>query len=141
MKVIATLSFGILIFLLTCTENVQELVFYQHLHFKLNPNPDFTKFLNFTGYPFGSPLYFTQKIGHGLFFFLFSFLLNRVTNKFLIVIPISIGYALITEIAQVYFSRTGCLLDVFYDSVGIFSYFALRVLLSQKKHYPIEPNG
>ncbi|WP_061810414.1 VanZ family protein [Rossellomorea vietnamensis] len=141
MKFIATLSFGILIFLLTCTENVHELVFYQQLHFQFNPHPDFNPFLNFTGYPFGSPTYFTQKIGHGMCFFLFSLLLSRVANKILIVIPISIGYALITEIAQVYFSRTGCLLDVFYDSVGIFSYFALRVLLSQKKYYPIEPNG
>lgn len=141
MKVILTLLFGILIFLLTCTENVHELVYYQHLHFQFNPHPDFNTFLNFTDYPFGSPAYFTQKIGHGMFFFLFSLLISRVANKFLIVTTISIGYAFITEIAQLYFSRTGCLLDVFYDSLGIFSYFAFRVLLSQKKHYSIEPNG
>ncbi|MFI8575758.1 VanZ family protein [Rossellomorea aquimaris] len=138
MKIIVTFLFGFLIFLLTCTENVDELVFNQQLHFQFNPYPDFNPFLNFTGYPFGSSVYITQKMGHGLFFFLFSLLLSRVTNKFLTVITISILYALITEIAQLYFSRTGCLLDVFYDSLGVLSYYTVWLNSSKKEYYQVE---
>ncbi|MGM0841758.1 MAG: hypothetical protein ACQEWE_13565 [Bacillota bacterium] len=77
-------------------------------------------------------------MGHGLFFFLFSLLLSRVTIKFLIVITISILYALITEIAQLYFSRTGCLLDVFYDSLDVLSYCTVWLNSLKKEYYQVE---
>lgn len=135
MKKIVTLFHAILIFLLTCTENVQELVFKQQLHFRFNPHPDFHRFLAVTGYSFESPIYITQKIGHGMFFFLFALLLSRVMIKNRNVIILSIGYALITEIAQLYFSRTGCLLDVLYDSLGVLSYCSVWLVHLKKKYY------
>ncbi len=129
MKMIATLLFAMFIFLLTCTENVHELVLNQQLNFQFSLHPDFSSFLTLTGYPFESPVYITQKIGHGMFFFLFALLLSRVTKKFHNVIILSIGYAIITEIAQLYFSRTGYLLDVFYDYLGVLTYCSVRLLL------------
>ncbi|WP_413787080.1 VanZ family protein [Rossellomorea sp. YZS02] len=135
---IVLLLFAILIFLLTCTENVHELILYQQLHFRIKPHPDFHTFLAFTGYSFSSLNYITQKIGHGIFFFLFAVLLSRVMQNSINVIILSIGYAFVTEIAQLYFSRTGCLLDVFYDSIGVLFYFFVRILLLKKDYYQVE---
>lgn len=135
MKVIIALLFGVLIFILTCTENVHELILHQQLHFKWNQDPDFKTFLYFTGYPFDSSNYQLQKIGHAIFFFIFSFLLNRVTTKLHYVISIVIPYALMTEIAQLFFKRTGCLLDVLYDSIGVLSYCAITFILSKADYY------
>ena len=137
MRMIVLLLFAILIFLLTCTENVHELILYQQLHFQINPYPDLHTFLAFTGYSFSSPHYITQKIGHGIFFFLFAVLLSRVMQNSIHVIILSIGYAFVTEIAQLYFSRTGCLLDVFYDSLGVLFYCFVRILLLKKDYYQV----
>ncbi|WP_371928703.1 VanZ family protein [Rossellomorea sp. KS-H15a] len=122
MRVLAVFLFGVLIFILTCTKNVQDLVLYRQVYFQWNDHPDFSKFFDFTGYPFHSSLYVLQKIGHGIFFFIFSFLLNKTTKKVYKVLFMAIVYALVTEIAQVFFMRTGCLLDVLYDSIGICFY-------------------
>ncbi|MFP3361989.1 VanZ family protein, partial [Planococcus sp. SIMBA_143] len=66
-----------------------------------------------------------NEMGHGMFFFLFSFLLSRVTYSYKVVLALGVSYALVTEIAQLFFTRTGCLLDVFYDSIGVLSYCSL----------------
>ncbi len=133
MKVLAVFLFSLLIFILTCTKNVHDLILYQQVYFQWNDQPDFSKFFVFTDYPFHSSTYVFQKMGHGMFFFLFSFFLSRVTFSYKVVFAVGVSYALVTEIAQLFFSRTGCLLDVVYDSIGVVSYCAL--ILISKLHY------
>jgi VanZ family protein len=138
MRVIIALLFSVLIFILTCTENVHEFILHQQLHFQWNQDPDFRTFFNLTDYPFDTPIYQSQKIGHGMFFFIFSFLLNRVTTNVYYVISIAIPYAFMTEIAQLFFARTGCLLDVLYDSIGVLSYCFITFILSKSDYYQRE---
>lgn len=133
MRVLTVILFGLLIFVLTCTRNIHELILYHRVYFEWNGQPDFSKFFDFTSYPFHSSTYWIRKIGHGLFFLLLSFFLSRVTFYYKVVFAVGVSYALITEMAQLFFSRTGCLLDVFYDSIGIVSYCTL--ILISKMHY------
>ncbi|PFA67302.1 hypothetical protein CN378_10665 [Bacillus sp. AFS015802] len=134
MRVLAVLLFGVLIFILTCTKSVQDFIFYRQLYFQWNPHPDFSKFLDFSSYPFDSPTYVFQKMGHGMFFFLFSFLLRRVTYTFKFVFTIGCSFAFATEFAQLFFSRTGCLLDVLYDSVGVLSYCSIFLIITKGQY-------
>ncbi|MFI8688040.1 VanZ family protein [Rossellomorea sp. NPDC077527] len=133
MKVLTVFLFGVFIFILTCTKNVHELILYQQIYFQWNGQPEFNHFLDFTGYPFHSPTYLLQKIGHSMFFFLFSFFLSRLFFSLNAVFVIGVIYGLLTEFAQLFFSRTGCLLDVFYDSMGVLSYCTLAFI--SKVHY------
>lgn len=126
---LAVFLFGVLIFILTCTKDVQDLILYRQIYFQLNDPLDFCKVFDFTGYPFRSPTYVLQKIGHGMNFFIFTFLLNKMTKKIYIVLFTAIVYALVTEIAQVFFMGTGCLLDVLYDSIGICFYCIATTVL------------
>ena len=107
------------IILFTCTENIHDLLTYYDLRFQWTSQPDVQLFINFSDYPFSSPDYIQQKAGHAFCFFWlavsFHWKFKRVNTVFLL----SVAYAAITEIAQLYFSRTGCLLDVGYDSAGI----------------------
>lgn len=119
MKIAIVATYMGILFCLTCTENFHDLLNYHDLKFQWISQPDLKPFFNLTDYPFSSPGYLQQKAGHAFCFFWlavsFYWLFKRLHTAFLF----SIGYATFTEMAQLYFSRTGCLLDVCYDSAGI----------------------
>lgn len=117
-----------LLFCLTCTENLQTLLNNHMLIFKLDTEPDFGSFFNFTDYPFQSPAYIQQKLSHALCFFWLAFTYKWVFRKLSTVFFYSVCFAFFTEVAQLFFSRTGCLLDVAYDTVGVIVFIALMVV-------------
>ncbi|MCR8850403.1 VanZ family protein [Rossellomorea sp. SC111] len=131
MKTAAVVTYMGLLFCLTCTENIHNLLHYYDLRFQWTGQPDVKPFFNFSDYPFSSPGYLQQKAGHAFCFFwlatFFHWIFKRLTTVFLF----SVAYASFTEIAQLYFSRTGCLLDVCYDSVGIL----LFIFIGKSLHY------
>jgi VanZ family protein len=135
MRVLAVLLFGMVIFIFTCTKDFHDLLLYHQIDFEWNHHPDFSKFFDFTSYPFQSSTYVLQKTGHALCFFIFSFLLSKVTYTFKFVFTFGVSYAFITEVAQLFFSRTGCLLDVLYDSVGVLSYCTALLFISKVEYF------
>ncbi|MGG4169071.1 VanZ family protein [Rossellomorea vietnamensis] len=133
MRVLVAGSYGILIFILTCTKSLTNFVIEGRPVFQWNSHPDFMSFFTMSSFPFQSSAYVIQKAGHAAAFFFLGLVVHSVVKKVLIGYLISSIMGLCTEIAQLFFSRTGCLLDVGYDVVGITMYFAayftIRALL------------
>jgi VanZ family protein len=97
----------------------------QELHFNLNRHPIFSEFFNNDLSNFHDSTYFIQKLGHFICFFFLAMLLLWALKRLDIVIVVSIGLAFLTEIAQMFFSRSGRLLDVVYDSAGLMLFVVL----------------
>ncbi|MGR3765912.1 VanZ family protein [Rossellomorea sp. NS-SX7] len=114
-----------LIFIMTCTENLTRLYNEGIPTFRWNMEPDYSAFFDVASYPFSSPQYIFQKTGHSIAFCLLAAIVFMVVNRMGMTILISASYALFTEIAQIFFYRTGCLLDVGYDLAGVVVYAAL----------------
>ena len=114
-----------ILFCLTCTESLHNLLNHHTLKFHWTGKPDVKLFLNFSDYPFNSPGYIKQKAGHAFCFFWLAFSYKSIFRKQYTVFFCAVSYAFITEIAQLFFSRTGCLLDVGYDAAGIIMFIAV----------------
>jgi VanZ family protein len=119
---ITAACYFIVIFIFTCTENITMLYREKIPRFKWNSDPDFSAFFNFTYYSFTSPTYIFQKTGHAVAFFLLTLIVFVVITRVGMSLLLSFSFALFTEIAQLFFHRTGCLLDVGYDMAGVFGF-------------------
>lgn len=117
--------------LFTCTENIQLLLKKQEIQFNFNPDPRFSDLLHNDLAYLNDITYLLQKIGHFAFFFFLAVLVYWGFKKWFYVVVISATSALFTEIAQLFFSRSGRLLDVSYDLAGVL----LFVLLYQGSRY------
>ncbi|MGM0829994.1 MAG: hypothetical protein ACQEU4_17370 [Bacillota bacterium] len=49
-------------------------------------------------------------------------------QKIIYCIFVPVCFAFFTEVAQLFFSRTGCLLDVAYDTVGVIVFIAILIV-------------
>ncbi|WP_303049486.1 VanZ family protein [Bacillus sp. Marseille-Q1617] len=127
---IGAACYFILIFIFTCTESLNRLYRERIPHFKWNSNPDYSAFFDFTSYSFTSYAYIFQKTGHALAFFLLALIVFVVVNRIGVTLLISFSYALFTETAQLFFHRTGCLVDVGYDMAGAFVFMVVLFLMN-----------
>lgn len=71
------------------------------------------------------PTYLSQKLGHVLFFFFLAYLGYWAWRSLGLVMMVSLAAALSTEVAQLYFSRSGRLLDVGFDLAGMLLFISL----------------
>ncbi|MGE6754551.1 VanZ family protein [Rossellomorea sp. NPDC071047] len=124
MRLLLAFIYSIFVIIMTCTQNITKLA-VEGPSFQWNPEPDFLRFFDFHSYPFHSQTYLFQKSGHVIAFYFLAFMIHFTIRKGSIGFILSVAFALFTEIAQLYFSRTGCLLDVGYDVLGISLYFIL----------------
>lgn len=136
MRVLVAVSYGILIFILTCTKSLTYLVVEGRPVFEWNPDPDFMSFFTVSSFPFQSSAYIIQKAGHAAAFFVLALVVHSVVKKAVIGYVISSMIGLCTEIAQLFFSRTGCLLDVGYDVAGITMYFVAYCIIRALLYLP-----
>ncbi|NMH67553.1 VanZ family protein [Bacillus sp. RO3] len=132
MRYVLAIFYGIFVWILTCTESIEKLFREGRPSFLWNPDPDLKSFLDFDSYPFDSPAYLTQKSGHIMAFYLLAFFTHSALRKASVVFILSASFGLFTEASQLFFSRTGCLLDVGYDVMGITLYFIFQ-LAGQKR--------
>ncbi|WP_171050969.1 VanZ family protein [Bacillus sp. BHET2] len=135
-KIVVVIYMGIL-FCLTCTESLHEFVEHQALTFQWTGDPELKSFINFTDYPFSNPSYIKQKVGHAFCFFWLAYSFILVLRNQYMIFFCSVSYALFTESAQLFFSRTGCLLDVGYDTAGILMFFVVYRIL----HWRVSPKS
>ncbi|WP_335872542.1 VanZ family protein [Bacillus sp. 2205SS5-2] len=134
--------FAGILFVLTCSSNVSTFMDERAISFHVNSHPELLRFFSFQEFSLENPYYLSQKTGHILAFFLFTLVLKFAFKRLVVVIFISVTYAFFTEIAQLFFSRTGRLLDVIYDTTGIFLFigfylfyrFLERTLYRDSKH-------
>ena len=132
-EVIALKSFlvGIYLFCLfvfTCTESLSLLLSDYEVTFRFNPFPDGLSFFHNDLINASDPTYISQKLGHFLFFLLLAYLVYWAWKSVGLVVMVSVAAALSTEVAQLYFSRSGRLLDVGFDLAGMLLFLVLFIL-------------
>ncbi|MCQ6558844.1 VanZ family protein [Paenibacillus mendelii] len=112
------IGWGIILFICTCTVDFQELIDHLSIRFVLDRNPDWNGLFMINDMDLQDPTYVIQKIGHFFGFFVLSLI---VTNRgqWKNGIYVSMGYAALTELLQLFFHRDGRIVDIFIDSAGI----------------------
>ncbi|WP_336990477.1 VanZ family protein [Bacillus infantis] len=117
MRILFVVMMSVFIFVCTCSSNFADLRDSGEVHFKWQGNPSFEELL--LPWPSGADKNFAyQKAGHALaFFMLTGGLLSLIPQAYSAIIAAI--YALATEFLQLYFMRSGLLLDVMVDCGGI----------------------
>lgn len=135
MRIFLVLMFLFYLFLFTCTENLHLILTDYRFNFRFNPSPNAWTFFNNDLIYLSESTYISQKLGHSFYFFLLAALVFHAWKSIRLVILITLAAALSSEVAQLYFSRSGRLLDVGYDLAGMllfvglfYLYFLLKLL-------------
>lgn len=113
------------IFVATCTSDPHAFLFQHVVSFKIDSSPVFADLLIIGDIPLTSGFYLIQKTAHVIGFGLLYILLLRGFNNIKIAFVISGLYAFTTEFLQLYFNRSGRLVDVGIDLVGIYLAYLL----------------
>jgi VanZ family protein len=115
---VALIIWAGLIFLLTCTESMEQLFQQGMITFSWKKYPNMNEFW----YPLPTTLdasFISRKLGHSLSFFILSLLIFAVTLSKQKMLAISVFYAIATEFLQLFFHRGGRLFDIGFDGLGI----------------------
>ena len=117
---------GLIVF--TCTESLSLLLTDYEISFRFNPHPNGSSFFHNDLMNVSDPTYLSQKLGHVLSFFLLAFIGYWAWKSLGLVMMVSLAAALSTEVAQLYFSRSGRLLDVGFDLAGMLLFIVLFLI-------------
>ncbi|WP_134703806.1 VanZ family protein [Ammoniphilus sp. YIM 78166] len=117
-RLIQTLLWIMLLFLLTCVSSLEQFLTHQTLSFTFNRNPNFLEFFNID-FRITHQKWIIIKLGHFTGFAILYFLLWKWNRKPGISLIAATILAILTEVLQLYFSRDGRLLDIGIDFAGI----------------------
>jgi len=120
------------ILIATCTSDPHAFLYQQVVSFKVDSSPVFTDLFIVGDIPWTSSFYLIQKASHIIGFGVLFIMLQRQFNNIKTAFVISGLFALLTEVLQLYFSRSGRLFDVGIDLVGIFFAFILYKSIKNK---------
>lgn len=137
MRILLTVIWAFCLFVFTCSVNFNLLIRYHIIDFKFNPTPDWAELLKLD-FQWSSYDWILRKIGHLIGFFILA-LLGSDFGKYKSAFFLSVIYAALTEILQLFFFRGGRIYDVVNDSFGILlAYLICLILLRQRtKHSKI----
>jgi hypothetical protein len=113
---------------MTCMASITDLIEHQQIRFLVTDQPDFRNFFEYRSFLYNDPVYISQKSGHALRFLILAVLLMTLFHSLKVVVHVSWTFALFTELAQMFLSSTGCLIDVMYDLGGILIFFMIHFL-------------
>lgn len=117
MRTVLIIFWGIVLLVFTCASDSGFWVSGTIPTFHLSAPPDFHNLLTLDiRY---TSTWIIRKIGHFSGFAILAVLLYRKNKSALKSILFSIGFALLTELLQLYFGRDGRLYDVAIDSAGV----------------------
>ncbi|WP_338788128.1 VanZ family protein [Metabacillus sp. FJAT-53654] len=119
MKIFIVMLYIGMLLLFTCTESLFLFITEHELHFQFTRYPNFADFFLNDLSSLNDITYVIQKLGHFICFFFLAMLLYWALQHWLLVVVISVGFAFLTEVVQLFFSRSGRLLDVVYDVAGL----------------------
>lgn len=117
------------LFVCTCTINFWAMVKYQFIYFRFNEQPNWHELLK-VKFDWHDKSDIIQKAGHFGGFFILALILTDL-GKYKSGIPLSLGYAVITEILQLYFHRDGRVVDIFIDALGILLAYSLCMMFDR----------
>lgn len=123
-----------IIILATCNSDAQAFLFDQVIYFSFNASPNLADLLIINDIDFTDSFYFIQKTGHFLSFALLYVLLFSWLKKHFSALVIAVGFAIVTEILQLYFERDGRLFDAFIDTLGILlAFMVINAVMNFKR--------
>lgn len=131
MRIILTVLWAFALFIFTCSLNFHLLIKYQIVDFRLNPNPDWSELLRLD-LQWSSNDWILRKIGHLIGFFILALLASDF-GKYKSAFYLSVIFAALTEILQLFFFRGGRIYDVVNDSFGILLAYLFCMILFRKK--------
>ncbi|UQZ33138.1 hypothetical protein C2I18_05935 [Paenibacillus sp. PK3_47] len=129
MKVVLVLIWGFILFVFTCAGDSGFWSAGDLPYFHWKGTPDFHKML-LTDLKL-TPGYIIRKIGHFSGFAILAGLILHMSKKVSVSLVLSVGYAIFTEVLQLYFGRDGRLYDVGIDSAGVL--FGLLLAIGIRK--------
>jgi VanZ family protein len=118
LRSVALIFWAGLLFLFTCTESMEQFIQNGIIVFSWSSQPNVHEFL----YPLPSvpdATFISRKVGHALSFFVLSILSFSVFLSKKKMLVISLLYAVLTEVLQLFFQRGGRLFDIGFDGAGI----------------------
>ncbi|KLT18608.1 membrane protein [Neobacillus vireti] len=118
-----TIFWVLFLLLNTWTESIERLIYLHTFGFRWISKPDFLSFLNFNDFTVIHPEFIKIKLGHFIGFAVLDFLLFNLIKRHKYSVCISIAFAFLTEILQLFFGRDGRLYDIMIDSLGVLSVF------------------
>lgn len=119
---------GMFLAINTWTENLEQLLNFKSLGFHWVTNPNFRSFFYFYDLTLIHQNFIVIKLGHFTGFAIMDLLIYRLVRNHKWSVSISILFALLTELLQLFFGRDGRLYDLLIDSFGILSvYFLLKI--------------
>jgi VanZ family protein len=130
MRIILTTIWALVLFVFTCSVNLHLLIRYHIVDFQFNPIPDWSELFRLD-FQWESHDWVQRKIGHFIGFFILA-LLSSNFGKYKSTYFISIFYAALTEILQLFFLRGGRIYDIANDSAGILLAYLLCLMLFRK---------
>lgn len=134
MKPFLVFVWAAVIIVATCNNDAHAFLFDRIVGFSFNASPNLADLLIINDIDFSDSFYTIQKTGHFLSFALLYVLLFSWLKKHLPAVVIAVGFAVLTEILQLYFERDGRLFDAFIDTLGIFLAFVLiNIVISFKR--------
>ncbi|WP_213646223.1 VanZ family protein [Paenibacillus lautus] len=127
MRIVLTIIWALALFIFTCSVNFNLLIQYHIIDFQLNPNPDWSELLRLD-FQWASQDWILRKIGHLFGFFILALLASNF-GKYKSAFYLSIIYAALTEILQLFFFRGGRIYDVINDSLGVLLAYLFCLIL------------
>jgi hypothetical protein len=128
MKCIPVLIWGLLLVLHTWTSNLDALLRFQEIGFTWVTSPHYSSFFYLQDISTIHQDFFIVKTGHFLGFAVFDYLIYSWLKNHKPALFISITFALLTEILQLYFGRDGRLYDWAIDTLGALTVYTILKL-------------
>jgi len=133
-KLVPVIIWGFILLLHTWTSNLGVLLRDQEVSFTWVASPNFLSFFYLQDIGTIHHYFIIVKTGHFVGFAIFDYLLFKWLKNHKQSMILSISFALMTEILQLYFGRDGRMYDLVIDTMGIYSvYFLLKSHLLTKQ--------
>ncbi len=134
MKPFLVFFWAAIIIIATCNNDAHAFLFDQIIGFSFNATPHLADLFIVNDIDFTYPFYSIQKAGHFLSFaLLYVLLYNWLKNRSLAV-GLAIGFAVFTEVLQLFFERDGRLFDALIDTVGILlAYVVVNAFITYRR--------
>ncbi|MFJ7728138.1 VanZ family protein [Neobacillus sp. NPDC097160] len=122
-NMVIVILWGLFLSLNTWTESIEKLMYLHTFGFKWISNPDFLSFFYFNDITLIHPEFIKVKLGHFIGFAIMDVLIFNLLRSHKYSIGISIIFAFLTELLQLFFGRDGRFYDLIIDSLGVLSVF------------------
>lgn len=118
-KLVLVIIWGLFLSMNIFAENLESLLSFTSLDFRWNSHPNYGSFFNLFDITQIHSYWFLVKAGHFIGFGIMNLLLYNLLGSHKKAIVLTIGFAIGSEILQLYFGRDGRLYDVVIDSLGV----------------------